>query len=111
MVSSYAVTFMLLGLWMMAAALDYVKVVEAFVLWLASVGALVLALGIAVARHAPSASTLPIGVGGAVTAMGLVSYFVMGDALEIMMGMALVIFVCASLVLIIYLSRYRVEKE
>ncbi|MFH0816218.1 MAG: hypothetical protein V1934_05330 [Methanobacteriota archaeon] len=110
-VSSYAVTFILLGVWMMAAALDYFSIVEAFVLWLASVGAVMLAIGAATVRSSPGVATLPMGTGGFLVVMGLVSYFVMGDSLSLMMGLALVIIICSSMILIIYLTRYSLEKE
>ena len=110
-VSSYAVTFILLGVWMMAAALDYFSMVEAFVLWLASIGAVMLAIGAAAARSSPGVASLPMGTGAFLVALGLISYFVLGDSLSLMLGLALVIIICSSLVLVIYLMRYSLEKE
>lgn len=110
-VSSYAVTFILLGVWMMAAALDFFSIVEAFVLWLASIGAIILAVGAMMARSSPGVASLPMGAGGFLIVLGLISYFVLGDSLGLMMGLALVIIICSSLVFIIYLTRYSLEKE
>jgi hypothetical protein len=110
-VSSYAVTFILLGVWMMAAALGYFSIVAAFVLWLASIGAVMLAVGSMMARSSPGVASLPMGTGGFLIVLGMVSYFVLGDSLSLMLGLALVIILCSSLVLIIYLTRYSLEKE
>jgi membrane protein implicated in regulation of membrane protease activity len=56
-------------------------------------------------------ASLPMGTGGFLIVLGMVSYFVLGDSLSLMLGLALVIILCSSLVLIIYLTRYSLEKE
>jgi hypothetical protein len=102
---------MLLGAWMMAAASGFVGMVEAFVLWLASIGAVVLVLGASRMGASPRTASIPVGLGGFLMILGLVSYFVLGDSMGLVMGFALMLVICAALVLVIYLTRYSLEKE
>jgi hypothetical protein len=110
-VASYAVTFIMLGAWLMASTMGIVTMWEAFVLWMASIGAIITSIGLARARSAPRLAGLQVGVGGSLLVLGMVSYFVLGESLDVLKGFALMLIVCSSLILIIYLTRYRLEKE
>ena len=110
-VSSYAVTFMLLGVWMLAAAFGAVGIVEAFVLWLASIGAVVLFMGLARAGESPRVALAPVAVGAFLVVLGLLAYFVLGDRLGIVAGFALLLIICSGLVIVIYITGYKMQKN
>lgn len=110
-VSSYAVTFMLLGVWMLAAALGMVGIVEAFVLWIASIGAVVVVLGLLRASESPRVALAPVAVGAFLVVLGLLAYFVLGDSLGIVAGFALLLIICSILVIVIYITGYSMENR
>lgn len=110
-VASYAVSFILLGIWLLVFALGYVSVVEAFVLWLASIGLVLVLVGLVRTRLYPRGNAAAMGFGALLFTMGLMTYFVMGEELDLAVGIAIAFIVVGALILLIYLSRNKLEIE
>lgn len=110
-VSSYAITFILLGVWLLMYALDYYNLVEAFLLWLASEGIAVALVGLVRTRQAPRGNVAAMGFGMMMFIFGVVAYLIVGQTLTIAAGIALVFIVVGIMLLVLYLTRNKMDIE
>ena len=111
LVSAYAITFILLGVWLLMYAMDKVGLVQAFLLWLATEGLSIVCFSLVRTRLAPRGNTTAMGFGGMLFVFGIVAYLILGETLSLVTGIALVFIIAGVALLLLYLSRNKLQIE
>jgi len=105
--SAYIILFILLGVWFLFWALDYVGLGEMFLFWLLSAGVLMILLGTIRTREAPSGSTLLLGSGMLLSIVMLMFLAIATDMIGGWVGAAVGMILIGIVVFIILLLNMR----
>ncbi len=105
--SAYIILFILLGVWFLFWALDYVGLGEMFLLWLLSAGVLMILLGTVRTREAPSGSTILLGGGMLLSIVMLMFLAIVTDIVGGWIGAAIGMILIGIVVFIILLLNMR----
>ena len=109
--SAYIILFIMLGVWFLFWALEYVNLGEMFLLWLLSAGVLMILLGTVRTREAPSGSTLLLGSGMLLSIVMLMFLAIITDVVGGWVGAAVGMILIGIAVFIIMLLNIRQSRR
>lgn len=106
---AWILTFILLGVWILVWAMDYVNFVEMVMVWLLSIGVLMIIFGTMRSEDAPRGSTVLIGAGMLLAIFMIVLLGVMTDLIGgfLGIGFGIILVGIAGLVLLFLSIRQR----
>jgi hypothetical protein len=106
---AWILTFILLGVWILVWAMDYVNFVEMVLVWLLSIGVLMIIFGTMRSEDAPRGSTVLIGAGMLLAIFMIVLLGVMTDLIGgfLGIGFGIILVGIAGLVLLFLSIRQR----